>query len=546
MTIRMKGKHIVLTLVAALLLAVLGVGYTTTDSAEELYSTACSYLPALQQAQKPNALYLFANGKMWSGDGTAASFQEAERLLQKVISQYPESIWAKHAHLRLAELYLMQEDYAAAEKYARLVLQYTEGSDYLARTLLLDVMERQGRTGEALDLIEETLAVSSSSHVELRFRKARLLAKLEKYDQARQLLLELPEQVRQEYSQLIETEGREVYEYNVAVWDHRIEEYLKQLDVLAQGTSQARVSGVITYLGRGVAGIEVRLVPAAEAGSYLPPSWNEAPRCITDGSGKFAFNKVAPGSYTLALVLDREQVKSEALVGHKCAPTITVADSDIELNLQLAPLVDLVSPPPGAEVTDTQIRFVWEPVPGAQQYTLRIGWQEDGCGTTIDYATGINDTQYTVDINSAFLNQIVIRDGQGVLQPETLLGPFKLHDSIYWEVEAYDSEGRLLASSRQSRSKQTVSLEYGGLSEAEQHLANKNYPAAIKVYEQRLAVNPQDAEALLMLARLYHYGWVSEERDYSKAASYYRQYLQIKNDPAVRTLFDQLQAEMDR
>ncbi|WP_239616008.1 carboxypeptidase-like regulatory domain-containing protein [Cohnella mopanensis] len=244
---------------------------------------------------------------------------------------------------------------------------------------------------------------------------------------------------------------------------------------------------------------------------------------LTDGQGRYDFKGVLPGSYQLYIGLLFEQIDGWTW------PTmnddwIDVKGNEILTeNVVLRPLIEIKSPINQQVVTDSTVKFQWEPVEGAASYTLYGTWpSKSGITSALiqshiedDFVELPSDTLYD-SVGGIYLNEV---DGKIVLDPVQLLGFANPDSRFSWYVEAYDQEGRMLTRSNGYRLNETSMgalpffyLKSRTLTAEDRLFLDGKMDEAMSAYKKAFENKPQDRHSLRMIIRIYE-GQASIDRE---------------------------------
>ncbi len=590
--IKVKGKHLLLVVMGLLLLGVVGylnlpnllywraeslASQGRTGEAQIYYERVAEYFPKSQESAK--ALYFSAQndaGHLTDGNGLVYIFSDstggassavennplkAIEKFKRVCADYPESPWAKHALRELGRVYYSLGEYDEAEKYLQESLAKSEMRAVESTELLGDLYLKRGEGEKALALanksLEERPGFCPLNMMEL---KGRALLATEKYEEAQALFEMLPQKAESQFSDLAKEEDLETKNLNVEIWEKKAQGYLRKLEVMQKSEGRkAVIHGQVSLGGKAFSNVSVYLVDRRLHENYYTGSTRDLPRVITDEEGKFSFSDLVPGTYTVGLGVRPEEVKGY---------TIKLTREDIRVkagekktfNLSFRPTIKLEQPL-GDKITGNKYTFKWEKVEGAASYKLSVGpvtRDEKGniCSTYRSVLrTDIKENQLVIDFKkerekTKFNGAISWDEG---ISPNSVLGYFYGKGEYTWEVTAYDSKGQELTSSNgfgfylKNKELPLFSLETGSFSKADQLLMDRKYEEAIHAYEEILQENPRDAHSLLVLARLYDFGYKSwDDQDPVKAALYYEKLLEVEDTPQGRRTLAQTYYKLEK
>ncbi|WP_342481213.1 carboxypeptidase-like regulatory domain-containing protein [Paenibacillus sp. FSL L8-0340] len=239
---------------------------------------------------------------------------------------------------------------------------------------------------------------------------------------------------------------------------------------------------------------------------------SEPYQIVTDENGHFEFSGVIPGFYQLQIGVSFAQidgwtwpVQSEDWIEIK-------PGDDFTKNIVLQPLLELKSPVNSQVVTDSSVKFEWEPVKTAAYYNLSGTVIEGGSFTTI-VRQNIKDNKVTIPAEELYdAGGFSISGGADdwkTIDPSSLLGFADPEGRFSWTIDAFDEQGKLLTRSNGYRlNDDTVGnlpffyYKSRTLTAADKLVKDKKLEQALQAYRRDYAANPQDAHALKMLTHL--------------------------------------------
>jgi outer membrane protein assembly factor BamD (BamD/ComL family) len=205
LTIRVKGKHIVLTALVLLLIASAvyaaapGLLYRKADAlaaagkaaeAQSYYELIARRYPRSGEAAKalyfsaqyaagnggsaPGLLYIFPNGTGLSGEPrTEDDLNRAIEQLRLLRERYPESPWAKHALYELGKAYYASGDEVNAIRYLNESIDAKSVQAADSTILLARIYRTRREYQTAIALLDRSLAEQPNLNpLEIRYQKA--------------------------------------------------------------------------------------------------------------------------------------------------------------------------------------------------------------------------------------------------------------------------------------------------------------------------------------------------------------------------------------
>ncbi|MEF2244722.1 carboxypeptidase regulatory-like domain-containing protein [Paenibacillus sp. IITD108] len=332
--------------------------------------------------------------------------------------------------------------------------------------------------------------------------------------------------------------------------------------MLEKGGKPAVISGKVTRSdGTPVAGVGVFL--RLKENLYHSLMTDEPYQTISDANGNYSFHGVLAGSYQLYLGLDYEQVDGYTWSTGRDV-WFDVDDSDqtgqiFEQPLVLVPLIELNEPVNKQIITDSMIRFSWEPVAGAAYYNLigHVPVTNGANGATIETHIKTNFKQMTADelYDTLALISYGERGDWSSIVPEPLLGFANPDALFFWEVQAFDEHGNFLSSSSGYRlDEDTIGnlpffyLKTRTLTDADQLLLAGKPDDALAAYRIAFENNEQDLYSLRMITKMLQakYSVLGEAEIKQEELKYLQQqYKLAPTERVVSRLIDYYYEEAD-
>ena len=588
-TIRLKGKHIVYTIVftvAALLIIYLAAGppllmhyaeklagsgrdkdaQAVYDRVAELFPYSSAAPIALYHSAGYNAPSHYWLGSRFEEAGVVYIFpdfsssfhgkqlsktdvQSAIEKYKKLVEKYPASRWAEHGLKQLAAVYHYLGDYKNTEHY---LMEYKNRSRHSAAEgylMLAELYRKQGNNGQALDAVETLLSEYPGYYaLDAALLKGEILVDMGRLDEAEAIARRIPEMAREEYSGLDDHMGQDVRTDNVGLWVNRADRLTAVIEAARNNPDYSgRISGTITKGSTPFEGVYVYVQSKTYSNvTQSPPDYIAKAR--TGKDGRFSIEGLLPGRYQVGLGVPAHLLEGYTLEKKDAMSTLAVdRGKEASIDLRFVETLELISPTGGEQVDLGEITFAWKEVPGAKTYTLYVGpvtINDKGVISSYSFAplaTGITQNSITLSMEDFDLRRplTVSYDENGV-SPDVILGLLYPGGTFTWGVYAYNEDGSEITNSRgygasyTQRDLPLVSVAGKITNKGDRLLMERKYAEAISFYEETLESNPNDIHSLSALAKLSHYGMNKTREDYLKAAGYYRRILDIADAPELR------------
>ncbi|PKM89866.1 MAG: hypothetical protein CVU87_03985 [Firmicutes bacterium HGW-Firmicutes-12] len=571
--LKMKGKHIV----AVALIILISAGLLYIQGPNLLYKRADA-LSSQGKSEEANAYYELTTKLFpYSDEGIRALFFSAQQdisntgktpgliiilptststeyasaeITKQAIDKFnlvrlraPKSPWAKHALRELGSAYYSLGDTENAIKYLEMSLEESKMRQVESTELLARIFLEQGDAEKALELVEKSLKEQPNQlPLDMMLLKGRAQMALGKWNEAYQVFKEIPEKAQSLYNRIIEDEGAKNINSNIEHWENVSQGYIKKLESLSENKGLlGSISGKV-YLGdTGIEGSYVYLVDLAINQDNYTGSSHELTKTKTDHEGRFIFSGLVPGRYELGVGIVPEKAQGHVLQKENATTLQVNANESLIQHLQFVPIIKVNSPAAGIELED-EIIFNWEAIKGADSYSVFVGpiTRDETGKITGTYTTNLrsdiktNELAINIDqeiTSSRFRQSIAYHHGE--ISPLSLLGMIYYSGEYTWGVNAYDKEGKFLTSSTgygfhlPFKELPLFKISDKKLSTGDKLILDKKYEAAKKAFLQQLEDNPQDKHALLMLARMNHFGTEIGNRDLEAAIGYYEQLFEV-------------------
>lgn len=322
--------------------------------------------------------------------------------------------------------------------------------------------------------------------------------------------------------------------YDRSFWIDRVMDDFKGSNV---------ISGTVTFEGEPMPFVEV-YVQAADGGFR---SGGEGYIGITDENGEFETLGLKDGLYNIGIGVDGSVLANKVLQ-RSTHQYVNLYGTDGEVDFVFRNTLKIKLPEPGQKVDENDFTVTWDEVQGAAYYTVEpvvfFEPYEKAGGSFRSSAEDINRVGRFIGTSATF-NIEMLRNQPGglsfdgeemILQPNAILGIFLSGVEYPIVVNAFDENNKLITSSLPLRAyydqMPSITVE-GDLSEGEEMILRKDYPAAIEYYEGILEDNPNDIYALRYLTRIYGMGWKKGEKNISRAYELSMRYGNITGDRKI-------------
>jgi tetratricopeptide (TPR) repeat protein len=240
---------------------------------------------------------------------------------------------------------------------------------------------------------------------------------------------------------------------------------------------------------------------------------SEPYQILTDKQGRFIFDNIVPGSYQLFLGLDFDQISGWTWPVMNDQWLDIGVDEQLLQDIVLHPLMELKSPVNETTIEKPNIEFVWSDVEGASYYNVNIGIMLENGSVSSLLEANIQDNHYSIMASQLYdipmgvsFNDV---DGKFVADPISLLGFTNSNNRIYWNVEAYAVDGRMITRSNGYRlSDDGVGnlpffyVRDRSMTAADLLLLDNQHEQALAAYKKEYERNPDDIHSLRMIIRL--------------------------------------------
>ncbi|ADH97940.1 carboxypeptidase-like regulatory domain-containing protein [Salisediminibacterium selenitireducens] len=338
----------------------------------------------------------------------------------------------------------------------------------------------------------------------------------EDYEEAHALLQDAMERYEahhdeQETAHAESQNGYEPFNLDQAVYFQEAKRLHERLEPLEEGRHNGTVEGRVTGAdGEPLAHTRVFLQEDAQRDRSL--NRESALATKTDGDGYYRFDGVIPDDYLPFVMLSMDEVSGSAWPVD-ANEVIRVEDGDTATyDITFTPLIEQHEPINHDEITDDTITFSWEDVDGAAFYSLELTVHHDGGSMTQSVETDITSNRHTIETDALYDRTFgVMSDPEDdeLIQPETILA-FSYPDGEFsWNVRAFDEDRSPIAQSNGYRLDEDAMgqlpffrLDTRTLTNADRRLLDEDVPGALEAYRNAYADDPEDAHSLRMLTRL--------------------------------------------
>jgi tetratricopeptide (TPR) repeat protein len=261
----------------------------------------------------------------------------------------------------------------------------------------------------------------------------------------------------------------------------------------------------------------------------------------TDAQGRFSFRDVPPDQYFLVLGFVPEDLAGLGKFNGLESFTVKAGET-VNLRYALQPRVKILEPAGKTVFREgDQLKIAWDAVPDAASYNLNLTLKIENGYVSRAYKTGLRETSYVFAPRGLELREMnfVTWGDSSQLGPSAILGSFYPGAQIFFQVEAFNQDGRSISESEGyvlQPDENYPWIEITGVdhfSAGDQLVQEKKYTEALNAYKVDAARNPGDLYALLSLARLSNYSWSLTEKtdDPQQALLYYKQLLALTSEP---------------
>lgn len=277
-------------------------------------------------------------------------------------------------------------------------------------------------------------------------------------------------------------------------------------------TTPAVVSGTLTRSdGTPVSRAGIFLRAESEVNHSINDS--EPYRMVTDVEGHFEIHGVNPGFYQLQIGLSFEQIDGWTWPVQYDEWIEIKQGDNVNEHLVLQPLIELQSPINQETLTGQIVDFNWKAVKGAAYYRLNGGASDSVTTFSSLIRDRITDNKISIPVDELYYNSGFSFSSNGedweTIEPLSLMGFLNIEARFSWNIEAYDSQGRLITRSNGYRLNDNTALSLPffylkerTLSTADRLFLKKKPAEAMLAYQQAYAQDSNDVASLHMLVCL--------------------------------------------
>jgi|GEM_PF-2868698 len=325
--------------------------------------------------------------------------------------------------------------------------------------------------------------------------------------------------------------------------------WVEMMEPTETSPEQLSLSGRVLLDGKPGSDVIVYLRPV-DTNHWYSPGYRHYPAVMTNRDGEYRIYGASPGRYEVGVAVLPEQLEGLVRTESPEEPVSVASGSPQTLDVRFVPKLQTVSPGDGTQIDDEQLRFVWEPYPGAASYRVNIQpIQRDEQGRLSGTTThGLQESWtgteaiYTIDELRGYPEGIS-SDMEGP-KPSSILGVVYPGGLFSWSVDAYDEQGLKLSSSSTYYAAYAGRLPIFSLSDRDQlagdrYVLARDWERAIEAYRQE----GDRQDAIRALGRIYAIGTGSsgEGKDSQLALDYFSRLTELS--PYDERLVDMLQPE---
>ena len=445
--------------------------------------------------------------------------------LRRVFTDYPDHWGAPHALSQFAEGLYRSGDPRAEEFLLKAVHDGRSGDQVNAAFLLVDMYIAQGRSGDALNMLEYCAREASTSYAEQRqMKKGDVLAAIGDYEAAREAY----------------EETLNVFERTVSCWHENAAErggtsrspvdiestrqyYRDQVDAkladlrtLSDAGDAARgtgiVEGTVLLAGRPLQGARI-LVYEVEEEARFSTDYHDMPWQAVGDDGGFRFELPSGRRYEVGIAVSDEvarKVEGQHLqmVG---AGFVLEPGETKKVELRFVEPVKVEEPAQGFTYDGKPFPVKWQTYPGARTYRVTLGYitmDDHSYSSMSGNPMRTADTHLHMDSIPAIPFGMYGGDEKGIL-PAFLIGRA---DAYSLQIEAIDEHGSIISSSSglyfgaSPNPATLIKAKPVAPTQAEKLLIDRKYDEAVAALGDLIEKNPDDIRALEILSRVYFMG----------------------------------------
>lgn len=307
------------------------------------------------------------------------------------------------------------------------------------------------------------------------------------------------------------------------------------------------ITGTVTYEGKPMPFVEIYVQEAT--GGFSVYASGEKYVAITDINGEFRTLSLKDGLYNVGIGVDGSLLANKVFKD-TTRQYVELNGKDAEFDFAFRDTLSIYSPKPGEKLSGEEFTVSWEKVEDAAYYTVEPTvfyepFGERGISKRVyakdkngEYRFTENRAEFNIDMFRNNPNITVSDSENEYLGAQSVLGIFIPGVEYPIVVNAFDENNNLITSSLPLRSyyEQIPSITAGGnLTEGENLIYYKNYPAAIEYYENILKEDLDNIDALRYLTRIYGIGWKEGEQNLERAFALGQKYTEISGNRELLT-----------
>lgn len=491
-------------------------------------------------------------------DESAVSPEKAIAYLKSVTDAQSQNLWKANGFLMIGKLYKTTGDYDQAEHWLN--------QAYLAFVSMNDDMNTAQVSGNLIETYLKTGAYTKAMTVVNReigkYTKPYELSQFYSwqgdvyyaqgnYQKAKPSYTKAMELEKINWQQLMANQSDAGSDSSASakledqlVYRHA-QIVLSRLDSIMENSGQlGSVEGEILATTSPLPNVQVYLINEEEydgRSNYLEEISAQLP-VITDARGKFSFTDIPAGRYLVVLGFVPEDLQGLGKLNGMESFTVKGGES-VNLHYTLHPRVNILEPSGKTSFQEgDQIKIAWKGVQDAACYNINLTLKMENGYVSRVYRTGLKGTTYAFapqGMELREMNFVSWGDPNQQLGPSAILGSFYPGAQIFFQVEAFDQQGRSISDSEGYLMQADGNypwIEISGtdhISAGDKLVKEKKYTEALKAYKDEAAQDPDNSYALLSLARLYHYGWTEGTANLQQAMTYYGKLLALTDEPFI-------------
>ena len=450
-----------------------------------------------------------------------------ERLL-RVFTDYPEHWAAPHALSQFAVGLYHLGDPRAEEFLLKAAQDQRSGDQASAALLLVDMYIAQGRSGDALNMLEYCAREAPTSYAEQRqMKKGDVLTAIGDYEAARAAyeetldVFELTVGSWREYA--VQDGGigpsPEDIESTREYYRDQVNAKLADLKVIQEAGDAATATGIVEgrvlLAGSPLSGARI-LVNGVNEQAGFSTDYRDMPWQAVGDDGEFRFKLPSGRRYEVGIAMGDEVAQNVEgrhlqMVG---AEFFLGPGETKRVELRFVEPVKIEEPAQGFIYDGSPFSVRWQAYPGARAYRVSLGYvamHDHSHSSMSGNPMKTADTCLRIDTVPAITFGAYGGDEKGVL-PAYLLGRA---DAYSLQVEAIDERGNVISSSSglyfgaSPNPAALIKAEEVTPTQAEQLLIDRKYDEAVAALEDLIEKNPDDIQALEILSRIHFSGTYS-------------------------------------